>query len=109
MALTILRSRPSGARLVLGTHDVDLVARIDKAARDEGIGRDAYEVHMLYGIRAADLFQLAKKGYRVRTLISYGPQWFPWFMRRMAERPVENSWLALRNVLARTEQDSRQE
>ena len=82
-------------RLALGTHDTDLVARIEAAAPG---GRDAFEVAMLYGIRSDEQRRLAREGYAVRTLIAYGPYWYPWFMRRIAEKPVANTLLALRNV-----------
>ncbi|HWC72062.1 MAG TPA: proline dehydrogenase family protein [Actinomycetota bacterium] len=81
-------------RLVLGSHDTDLIARIEGALG----GHDAFEVAMLYGIRSDEQRRLAAEGYDVRTLISYGPSWYPWFMRRLAEKPVENSLLALRNL-----------
>ena len=83
-------------RLALGTHDTDLVARIEAAVPG---GRDAFEVAMLYGIRSDEQRRLAREGFRVRTLIAYGPYWYPWFMRRIAEKPVANTLLALRNVL----------
>lgn len=83
-------------RLALGTHDTDLVARIEAAVPG---GRDAFEVAMLYGIRSDEQRRLAREGYTVRTLIAYGPYWYPWFMRRIAEKPVANTLLALRNVL----------
>ena len=83
-------------RLALGTHDTDLVARIEAAVPG---GRDAFEVAMLYGIRSDEQYRLAREGFRVRTLIAYGPYWYPWFMRRIAEKPVANTLLALRNVL----------
>ncbi len=83
-------------RLALGTHDTDLVARIEAAVPG---GRDAFEVAMLYGIRSDEQRRLAQEGFRVRTLIAYGPYWYPWFMRRIAEKPVANTLLALRNVL----------
>ena len=80
-------------RVVLGSHDTDLIARIEDAIG----GRDAFEIAMLYGIRTDEQRRLVRKGYEVRTLISYGPSWYPWFMRRIAEKPVENTLLALRN------------
>lgn len=83
-------------RLALGTHDTDLVARIEAAVPG---GRQAFEVAMLYGIRSDEQRRLAREGYTVRTLIAYGPYWYPWFMRRIAEKPVANTLLALRNVL----------
>ena len=54
---------------------------------------------MLYGIRTDAQRRLVADGYTVRTLISYGPHWYPWFMRRIAEKPVANSLLALRNLV----------
>ena len=65
------------------------------------MGRDSFEIEMLYGIRATDQVRLAAEGYRVRTLIAYGSYWYPWFMRRIAEKPIQNSLLALRNLVAR--------
>lgn len=86
----------SARRLALGTHDTDLVARIEAAVPG---GRGAFEVAMLYGIRSDEQRRLAREGYAVRTLIAYGPYWYPWFMRRIAEKPVANTLLALRNLL----------
>lgn len=83
-------------RLTLGTHDTELVAKIEAAVPG---GRDAFEVAMLYGIRNDEQHRLAREGYTVRTLISYGPYWYPWFMRRIAEKPVANTLLALRNLV----------
>ena len=85
----------SARRLALGTHDTDLVARIEAAVPN---GREAFEVAMLYGIRSDEQRRLAREGFTVRTLIAYGPYWYPWFMRRIAEKPVANTLLALRNV-----------
>jgi proline dehydrogenase len=89
-----------GGRLALATHDVGLMSEIDRRAGAAGFGRDAYEIQMLYGIRVADQRKLVRDGYRVRVLIAYGDHWYPWFMRRMAERPA-NIWFAIRNLLAR--------
>jgi proline dehydrogenase len=89
-----------GGRLALATHDVSLLEEIERRAAAAGFGRDAYEIQMLYGIRAADQRRLAAEGYRIRVLISYGTHWYPWFMRRLAEHPA-NVWLALRNLFAR--------
>jgi proline dehydrogenase len=101
LALRLLEGRGPVGRVVLGTHDVDLVARIEHDASLRGLGRDAVEVAMLYGIRAADQLRLAREGAAIRTLIAYGSYWYPWFMRRIAEKPVENTLLALRNLLGR--------
>ena len=53
---------------------------------------------MLYGIRSAEQRRLAREGYRVRDLIAYGEAWYPWYMRRLAERPA-NVLFALRQLL----------
>ena len=90
-----------GGRLALATHDVPLLTEIERRAAAAGRGRDAYEIQMLYGIRATDQRQLAHEGFRVRVLISYGTHWYPWFMRRLAEHPGRNLWLATRNLFAR--------
>jgi proline dehydrogenase len=90
------RGRP--IRLGLGTHDVALIEQIAAGVHAAGIGRDGFEVEMLYGIRTDQQFRLAKEGYRVQALIAYGEHWYPWYMRRLAERPA-NMWFALRQLL----------
>ena len=97
LALLILARKGPVGRLALGTHDVALIRQIET---DVG-GRDGFEVHMLFGIRQADLLRMTGEGYRARSLISYGTNWYPWFMRRIAEKPGENTLLALRNLVAR--------
>jgi proline dehydrogenase len=97
LALLILARKGPVGRLALGTHDVNLVRQI----RSDAHGRELFEVHMLYGIRSADQLRMAADGYRVRTLISYGTHWYPWYMRRIGEKPIENSLLALRNLFSR--------
>jgi proline dehydrogenase len=101
LALRLLESRGPGARIALGTHDVDLIERVEADASVRGLGRGALEVAMLYGIRADEQRRLARQGYAMRTLIAYGTYWYPWFMRRIAEKPVANTLLALRNLIAR--------
>jgi proline dehydrogenase len=98
LAVRLLEARGGNGRLVLGTHDVDLLGRIESDAKVRGLGRDAYEVAMLYGIRTPDQLRLAREGFAVRTLISYGDYWYPWFMRRIAEKPFEDTLLVLRNL-----------
>lgn len=90
------RGRP--IRLGLGTHDVALVEQIAEAVAPAGIGRDGFEVEMLFGIRAREQYRLAREGYRVQTLIAYGEHWYPWYMRRLAERPA-NVTFAIRSLL----------
>ncbi|HSK51949.1 MAG TPA: proline dehydrogenase family protein [Clostridia bacterium] len=94
--LTAARDRP--VRVGLGTHDVGLIELIADGVRPLGIGRDRFEVQMLYGIRSGEQQRLAKDGYRVQTLIAYGDAWYPWYMRRLAERPA-NVVFALRSIL----------
>jgi proline dehydrogenase len=90
------RGRP--IRLGLGTHDVALIEQIAAQVGAAGIGLDGFEVEMLYGIRTDQQFRLARAGYRVQTLISYGDYWYPWYMRRLAERPA-NVRFVLRQML----------
>jgi proline dehydrogenase len=99
LAVTLVReSRQRPIRLGLGTHDVELIEQIASHAAAAGIGKDAFEVMMLYGIRAKEQRRLAKAGYRVQVLIAYGDAWYPWYMRRLAERPA-NVLFAIRQLL----------
>ncbi len=82
----------------LGTHDVRLVEQIAAQAAAMGLDKTAFEVEMLYGIRSGEQRRLAAEGYRVRDLIAYGEAWYPWYMRRLAERPA-NVIFALRQLL----------
>lgn len=84
-------------RPVFGTHDLRLVEQIRSRAEALSVPRDRWEVHMLYGIKAAEQRALAARGITVRVLISYGANWFPWYMRRLAERPA-NVWFVVRNL-----------
>lgn len=90
------RGRP--IRLGLGTHDVGLIEQIAEQAAAAGIGRDGFEIEMLYGIRVDQQRRLAAEGYQVHALIAYGEHWYPWYMRRLAERPA-NVGFALRQML----------
>lgn len=91
------RGRP--IRLGLGTHDVTLIEQIAEQAAAAGIGRDSFEVEMLYGIREDQQRRMVAAGYRVQALIAYGEHWYPWYMRRLAERPA-NVGFALRQLLS---------
>jgi proline dehydrogenase len=90
------RGRP--IRLGLGTHDVTLIEQIAEQVGAAGIGRDGFEIEMLYGIREDQQRRMAAAGYRVQALIAYGEHWYPWYMRRLAERPA-NVGFALRQLL----------
>ncbi len=99
LAVTLAReTRTRSIRLGLGTHDVTLIEQIASHAAAAGVARDAFEVQMLYGIRVREQRRLAEAGYRVQTLIAYGAAWYPWYMRRLAERPA-NVVFALRQLL----------
>ncbi len=90
-------SGPLKPRVVFGTHDVGLIARIREGASTTGVPASAYEFHMLYGIQREEQLRLAKDGAVVRVLIAYGAYWFPWYMRRLAERPA-NVWFVVRSL-----------
>jgi proline dehydrogenase len=94
----LLAAGRQGARVVFGTHDLNLVARIREDARALGVAESTFEIQMLYGIQDAGRRKLAAEGLRTRVLISYGKAWYPWFMRRLAEKP-SNLLLVGRNLL----------
>jgi len=73
---------------VFGTHDLTLISRIVARAAVSDVGKDKYEIHMLYGIRDSAQRRLVSEGHIVKTLVSYGAAWYRWYMRRLAERPA---------------------
>jgi proline dehydrogenase len=85
-------------RVILGTHDAELVRRIGQSPEALALERARIEVQMLYGIRTDELRRLRDEGYDVRCLIAYGTYWYAWYMRRLAERPA-NLLFALRQLL----------
>ena len=91
--------RAHGSRAVFGTHDLPLIARIQAAARAAGVADQAYEFHMLYGIQRTEQARLSKERAQVRVLIAYGDYWFPWYMRRLAERPA-NVWFVVKSLFS---------
>ena len=100
LALDVLAAAKAGGsvRIGLGTHDVGLIEQIADRAEAMGLPRTAFEVQMLYGIRTDQQRRLAAAGYAVRCLIAYGEAWYPWYMRRLAERPA-NVLFALRQIV----------
>jgi proline dehydrogenase len=84
-------------RLAIGTHDAALVNRLRAVIAGGGIPAAAYEFDMLFGIQRGLQARLVEAGAPLRVLISYGEFWFPWFMRRLAERPA-NVWFVARNL-----------
>ena len=91
--------RNNGFRPVFGTHDVNLIARIRAHAERAGLATRDVEVHMLYGIQRGEQLRLVRDGAIVRVLVAYGAFWFPWYMRRLAERPA-NVWFVVRSMFA---------
>ena len=87
-------------RAAFATHDMELIKRIEDKGARLGITKSKIEFHMLYGIKSSEQLKLAADGYRVRVLISYGESWFPWYMRRLAERPA-NVGFILKNLLSK--------
>lgn len=90
----------SGIYHGIATHDENMVNAAREFAEAQGISRDKFEFQMLYGIRRDLQEQLVQQGYRMRVYVPYGRYWYPYFMRRLAERPA-NVWFVLRNALRR--------
>ena len=88
----------SGVYHGIATHDPHMIDATITFAQKQGIGKEAFEFQMLYGIRRDLQRQLAKDGYNMRVYVPYGKHWYPYFMRRLAERPA-NVWFVLKNML----------
>jgi proline dehydrogenase len=87
----------SGVYHGIATHDEKMIAATTEFAAGEGVSRDAFEFQMLYGIRRDLQLKLVRDGYRMRIYVPYGEHWYPYFMRRLAERPA-NVWFVLKNL-----------
>lgn len=92
---------PSGIYHGIATHDPAMIDATKDFAREKNIGREQFEFQMLYGIRTDLQKQLVRDGFRLRIYIPYGTDWFPYFMRRLAERPA-NLIFFLRNLLSKS-------
>jgi proline dehydrogenase len=90
-------SRANGFRAVFGTHDTAIINALERHGDAHGIGTTDYEIHMLYGIQRGEQRRLAEQRKNVRVLIAYGSYWFPWYMRRLAERPA-NVWFVAKSL-----------
>jgi proline dehydrogenase len=90
-------ARRPGAILHIATHDAALADRLAAHIVQHHVPSSAFEFAMLYGIQRAQQARLAAAGKRLRVLISYGEYWFPWYMRRLAERPA-NVWFVVRTM-----------
>jgi len=79
---------PSGFYHAIATHDPHMIAETIRCAAEKKISKDDFEFQMLYGVRTDLQRQLVRDGYRVRIYVPFGQEWFPYFMRRLAERPA---------------------
>ena len=101
LAQTLLDEIGSGGvRAAFATHDGALIRRIQEEAAQRGMTPGDVEFQMLYGIGTTSQEKLAAQGHEVRVHISYGIAWFPWYMRRLAERPA-NLWFVMRKMISR--------
>jgi len=94
------RGLRGGAYVAVATHDERIIRHVQAFARREGIARDRFEFQMLYGVRPALQRRLVAEGYDVLVATPFGPEWYPYLMRRLAERPA-NILFFLRNLVRR--------
>ena len=87
----------SGIYHGIATHDPKMIEATVEFSRKEGIPKETFEFQMLYGVRRDLQRQLAKDGYNMRVYVPYGNHWYPYFMRRLAERPA-NIWFVFKNL-----------
>ncbi len=88
----------SGTYHGIATHDERMIEATINHVKKENIGKDKFEFQMLYGVRRDLQEQLARDGYNMRVYVPYGKHWYPYFMRRLAERPA-NVWFITKNLL----------
>jgi proline dehydrogenase len=94
------RALLGGAYAAVATHDERIIERVRRFVERSGIGRDRFEFQMLYGVRPALQRRLAAQGYKVLVATPFGPDWYPYLLRRLAERPA-NLLFFLRNLVRR--------
>jgi proline dehydrogenase len=92
------RMLSGGGYTAVATHDSALVQHAIRFAADHGIGKDRFEFQMLYGVRPQLQLDLVRRGYKVLVATPYGPEWYPYLMRRLGERPA-NLLFFLRNTI----------
>ena len=88
----------SGVYHGIATHDEAMIAATKAFVGQQNLARDAFEFQMLFGIRRDLQMKLVEEGYRVRVYVPYGEAWYPYFMRRLAERPA-NIWFMVKNLV----------
>src|SRR5690606_27393350 len=93
--MELFLSAPPPAYLCIATHDERMISAAETLIREESSASGRYEFQMLYGIRGARQDELARTGYPVRIYVPFGEAWYPYFMRRLAERPA-NLWFFAR-------------
>jgi proline dehydrogenase len=93
-------AQKAGGLLHMATHDGKLVERLGRVIEERHVPKSAYEYAMLYGIQRPLQQRLVQAGKPLRVLIAYGEYWFPWYMRRLAERPA-NVGFVIKNIFAR--------
>jgi proline dehydrogenase len=90
------KARQNGVYIGIATHDEKMINAAIEYVQDNQISRDAFEFQMLYGIRRELQEALVQQGYRLRIYVPYGTAWYPYFVRRLAERPA-NLWFFISN------------
>ena len=95
-----VRNRADGFSLAVATHDIEMIRHALRVFDRDAVPQKHYEFQMMYGIRTDLQRQLRDAGRRVRIYVPYGARWYPYLMRRLAERPA-NLWFFLGNVLKR--------
>ncbi|GAA3409240.1 proline dehydrogenase family protein [Paenibacillus hodogayensis] len=86
-----------GIYTAVASHDDRILTWTKNYAAQKGIPRDAFEFQMLYGLRMNEQAKLAREGYRIRCYVPYGSMWYPYYTRRLAEKPA-NLWLVVRHM-----------
>ncbi|MCF8413773.1 MAG: proline dehydrogenase family protein, partial [Melioribacteraceae bacterium] len=84
-------------RIAFATHDVVLINRIKNYCQEQNIEKNDFEFQMLFGIKTTEQLAMVRDRYKIIVLISYGNAWFPWYMRRLAERPA-NVGFVIKNI-----------
>jgi proline dehydrogenase len=90
------QARAQGVRVAIATHDDAMINAVIAYARANGIRPEEFEFQMLYGVRRERQRELVAQGWPVRVYVPYGTAWYPYFMRRLAERPA-NLWFFVSN------------
>jgi proline dehydrogenase len=87
-----------GGYTAVATHDEALIEHAIRFAEQNGVQRDRFELQMLYGVRPQLQLELVRRGFKVLVATPYGPEWYPYLMRRLGERPA-NLLFLLKNAV----------